>query len=194
VRRLDGASNQSRLKATTVDTYGSPLCHAAHRNLQVRRTDPDLDPGPDNTMRWRLACPVFGDTPASRTTEHRSVAGSSRADSTPEPTAARWSRSCPLLGWYSPVQIADARQAIGLKIAHPATDRQHLCGAPWREQRAAEVPDGGSNRCPAPLRTCTTSTSTSLPPLADDAVSPIPVEAVTFGSAAMVLAYVHYRG
>ena len=34
----------------------------------------------------------------------------------------------------------------------------------------------------------------SLPPLADDAVSPIPVEAVTFGSAAMVLAYVRYHG
>ena len=63
---------------------------------------------------------------------------------------------------------------VGLKIAHPAADEQRICGAPWREQRAEEVPDGGSSRCPAPRRPCTTSTSTSLPPLADDAVSPIP--------------------
>jgi hypothetical protein len=83
---------------------------------------------------------------------------------------------------------------VGLKIAHPASDRQRLCGAPWMEQRAAEVPDGESNRYPAPLRPCTTSTSTWLPPFADDAVSPIPVEAVTFGSAAMVFAYVYYHG
>jgi hypothetical protein len=41
---------------------------------------------------------------------------------------------------------------------------------------------------------CTTSTSTSMSPLADEAVSPIPVEAVTFGSAAIVLAYVRYHG
>jgi hypothetical protein len=74
-------------------------------------------------------------------------------------------RSCrlPMLG-----------KQVGLKIAHPATDKQCLCAAPWREQRAEEVPDGGSSRCPAPLRPCTTSTSTSLPPIADDAVSPIP--------------------
>ena len=63
---------------------------------------------------------------------------------------------------------------VGLKIAHPAADEQRICGAPWREQRAEEVPDGGSSRCPAPRRPCTTSTSTSLPPLADDAMSPIP--------------------
>src|SRR5829696_3498892 len=139
--------------------------------------------------------PVFGASPASRTTEHRSVAGSCGADSTPELRAARWSRSCSPLGVVlTSTRLPMLGKQVGLKIAHPAPDWQRLCGAPWREQRAAEVPDGGSNRCTAPLRTCTTSTSTSLPPLADDAVSPIPVEAVTFGSAAMVLAYVHYRG
>jgi hypothetical protein len=56
------------------------------------------------------------------------------------------------------------------------------------------VPDGGSNRSPALLRPRRTSTSTSLPLPAKDAVSPIPVEAVTFGSAAKAPACVRYHG
>jgi hypothetical protein len=56
------------------------------------------------------------------------------------------------------------------------------------------VREGGSNRSPAPRRPCRTSRLTSLPPLAKDAVSPILVEAVTFGKAAIVLAYVATTG
>jgi hypothetical protein len=75
---------------------------------------------------------------------------------------------------------------VGLKIAHPAPDKQRLCGAPWREQRPEEVPDGGSSRCPAPLRPCTTSTSTSLPrPRGRCGVTHPQWKRLTFGSAAM---------
>jgi hypothetical protein len=138
--------------------------------------------------------PVFGADAASRITQHRSVAVQAGQTARQNQTLLAAHDLVPSQCPSTSTRLPMLGKQVGLKIAYPASRWQRLCGAPWREQQAEEVPDGGSNRCPAPLRTCTTSTSTSLPPLADDAVSPIPVEAVTFGSAAMVLAYVHYRG